>query len=159
VCHRTVRCSKRTKGSNGQQLQTPMGAHRTVNSDYPVRHRTIRCAHRQQKQPTTRKWLGAINTTQPPHSKPSKYSELPIQYKGNSIHSKTQFQRSNPLQVPKSTQPLSDLRERESLCVHLSSCCLDCLLSFPFLFLSVCKASKRQLSVWCSLRGLSDPFD
>jgi hypothetical protein len=26
VWYRTVRCSKRTKGSNGQQLQTPMGA-------------------------------------------------------------------------------------------------------------------------------------
>jgi hypothetical protein len=28
----------------------------------------VRCAHRQQASPTARKWLGAINTPQPPHS-------------------------------------------------------------------------------------------
>jgi hypothetical protein len=38
------------------------GTHRTVNSTCSVHHRTIRCAHQQQKQPTTRKWLEAINT-------------------------------------------------------------------------------------------------
>jgi hypothetical protein len=90
------------------------GTHRIVNSDCLVHHRTVRCAHRQQSQPTTRKWLEAINTPQPPPFKASKFSEVLIQYKSNSILSKTQFQRSNPLQVPKSTQPLSDLRKRES---------------------------------------------
>jgi hypothetical protein len=48
------------KGSNGRLLQNP--THRTVNSTYPMRHRTVRCAHRQQTQPTARKWLEAINT-------------------------------------------------------------------------------------------------
>jgi hypothetical protein len=38
------------------------GTHWTVNSACPVHHRTVRYAHRQQKQPTTRKWLEAINT-------------------------------------------------------------------------------------------------
>jgi hypothetical protein len=38
------------------------GTHRTVNSAYPVHDRTVRCAHRQQTQPTARKWLEAINT-------------------------------------------------------------------------------------------------
>jgi hypothetical protein len=33
-----------------------------VNSVCPVHHQTVRCAHRQQKQPTARKWLEAINT-------------------------------------------------------------------------------------------------
>jgi hypothetical protein len=65
VCHQTVRCSYRTKGFNGRQLQTQQaclrGMHRTVNSTCPVHHRTVRCAHRQQKQPTARKWLEAIN--------------------------------------------------------------------------------------------------
>jgi hypothetical protein len=42
------------------------------------------------------------------------FSEDHIQYKSYNIHSKTQLQRSNPLQVPDSSQPLSDLRERES---------------------------------------------
>jgi hypothetical protein len=73
---------------------------------------TVRCAHRQQPLPMARKWLGAINIPQPPHSLASKFSEVNIQDKSYIIHSKTQFQRSNPLQVPNSTQPLSDLRER-----------------------------------------------
>jgi hypothetical protein len=38
------------------------GTHRTVNSTCSVHHQTTWCAHRQQKQPTTRKWLEAINT-------------------------------------------------------------------------------------------------
>jgi hypothetical protein len=43
-----------------------------VNSICPVHLWTVRCAHRQQKQPTTRKWLEAINTSQPPPSIVSK---------------------------------------------------------------------------------------
>jgi hypothetical protein len=61
VCHRTVRCTKRSNGyqRNGQLQQTPVNttmcgqcaqkseqtpeAHRTVNSACPVRHRTVRC--------------------------------------------------------------------------------------------------------------------
>jgi hypothetical protein len=38
---------------------------------------------------TTRIVVGAINTLQPPAFKPSKFSELHIQYKSKSIHSKT----------------------------------------------------------------------
>ena len=38
------------------------GTHRIVNSTCLVHHRTVRCAHRQQKQPMARKWLEAINT-------------------------------------------------------------------------------------------------
>jgi hypothetical protein len=105
----------------------------------------VRCAHRQQPLPTARKWLEAINTPQPPHSLAFKISEVHIQYKSSNIHSKTQFQRSNPLQVPNSSQPLSDLRERESFCVYLRSCRLDCLLPFSFYFLKCfVKPSKRH---------------
>jgi hypothetical protein len=49
---------------------------------------------------------------QPPHSKPSKCSEFNIQYKSKRLHSKTHSIDQNPLQVLKSTPPLSDLRER-----------------------------------------------
>jgi hypothetical protein len=56
----------------------------------PVHHRTVRCAHRQQKQPTARKWLEAINTPQPPPSMASKFSELHIHCKSKRLHSKTQ---------------------------------------------------------------------
>ena len=73
--------------------QNPNGCtdvvHQTVNSDCPVRHRTLRCAHRQQTSPTTRKWLGAINTPQPPHSLASKHSEVFIHCKSEVQHFKT----------------------------------------------------------------------
>jgi hypothetical protein len=128
-----------------------------MNSDCLVHHRTIRCAHRQQKQPTTSNWLGVINTPQPPHSLASKCFEFNIQYKSKRLHSKTHSIDQNPLQVPKSTPPLSDLRERV-LC-SFALLLLGLPYSFPFSFLSVCKASKRHLSVWWSMRGLSDPFD
>jgi hypothetical protein len=46
---------------------------------------------------------------QPPQLQASKFSEDHIQYKSSSIHSKTQYKRSNPLQVPNSFQTLSGL--------------------------------------------------
>jgi hypothetical protein len=58
--HQTVRCNYRTNNFNSQLLQTP-----TTRAD--VAHTgqwtvIVRCAHRQQKWPTTRKWLEAIST-------------------------------------------------------------------------------------------------
>jgi hypothetical protein len=99
--------------------------------------------------------VGGYKYPQPPHSLASKFSEVHIQYKSYSIHSKTQFQRSNPLQVPNSTQPLSDLRE--SFCVHLSSSHLDCLLPFSFISQVLCKAKQETPSVWWSLWGTDIP--
>jgi hypothetical protein len=89
--HRIIRCRKRTKDFNGQSLQTPTvswcGTHQTINSvmsgvapDYPVCPSTA----------TTGIVVGAINTPQPPPFKPSKFSELHIQYKSKILHSKTQ---------------------------------------------------------------------
>jgi hypothetical protein len=46
---------------------------------------------------------------QPPPLQASKISEYHIHYKSSSIHSYTQFKRSKPLQVPNSSQTLSDL--------------------------------------------------
>jgi hypothetical protein len=48
---------------------------------------TIWCAHRQQPLPTARKWLGAINTPQSPHSLASKHSKHPIHCKSKRLHS------------------------------------------------------------------------
>jgi hypothetical protein len=68
--------------------------HRTVNStlsgappDCPVCHR----------QPTSRKWLETINTSQPPPFKLSKFSELHIHYKIKGKHSKGTIKAFNPL--------------------------------------------------------------
>jgi hypothetical protein len=62
---------------------------------------TVRCAHRQQPLPTARKWLGAINTPQPPHSKPSKHFEFLIHCKSKVQHSKTQSKQSIHSKLPK----------------------------------------------------------
>jgi hypothetical protein len=86
----------RTVNSSKPQRARWRGAHRTVNSGCPLRHWTVRCVHRQQEQPTARKWLGDINTHQPPHSKQSKYYKLPIQYKSKANHSKTHSKQSTP---------------------------------------------------------------
>jgi hypothetical protein len=69
VCHQTVWCaSGATAPSRNGRLQKlknqsyseeqcaqsqsrPSEAHRTLHSAYPVRHRTVRCAHRQQPLP------------------------------------------------------------------------------------------------------------
>jgi hypothetical protein len=69
---RTQSREVRAGATTGQRLQQSFalipqrvcwcGTHRTVNSTCPVHHRTVRCAHHQQKQPTTSKWLEAINT-------------------------------------------------------------------------------------------------
>jgi hypothetical protein len=64
--HRTIWCIYRTRfqwsSRSKPQWACWRGTHRTVNSVCPVHHRTVRCAHRQQKQPTARKCLEAINT-------------------------------------------------------------------------------------------------
>jgi hypothetical protein len=67
VCHLTVRCRKRTKDFNGQQLQS---------------------------QPTARKWLEAINNPQPPPFKSSKLLTLLLQYKNKEYTPKTQSKQS-----------------------------------------------------------------
>src|SRR5688572_19225273 len=74
-------------------------------------HRTVRCAHRQQPLPTATKWLGAINT--PNHHilwHPS-FQKITFNTRARAFNPKTHFQRSNPLQVSNSSQPLCDLRE------------------------------------------------
>jgi hypothetical protein len=108
------------------------GAHRTVNSTCPVRHRTVSCAHQQQKQPTTRKWLEAINTPQPPPSMASKFSEVPIQYKSNSIHSKT-HSKDQILSKPQNQLNHLETWEKE-FCVHLLLLLLGLLCPPLFLF-------------------------
>jgi hypothetical protein len=136
VCHRTVRCRKRTKDFNSQPLQTPTvclrGMHRTVNSvmsgappDYPVCPST----------PTAGIVVGAINTPQPPPFKPSKFSETPHSILEQKHTLQDTSKRANPLQASKSTQLLSDLREGV-FCFFCCSCCLDCFLLLILILLS-----------------------
>jgi hypothetical protein len=61
---------------------------------------------------------------QPPPFKQYKPPTLIIQYKSKGKHLKDTIKAFNPLQAPKSTQSLRDLRE-DNLCFF---CCLDCFL-------------------------------
>jgi hypothetical protein len=134
--HRTVQCRKRTKDLNGQPLQTPTvcwrGRHRTVNivmsvapPDCPV------CPSIQM----TRIVVEAINTPKPPPFKPSKFSELHIQYKSKSLHSKT-HSKDQILLKPQNQFNCLVTWERVFLCFFCCSCCLDCFLLPILNFLS-----------------------
>jgi hypothetical protein len=119
---------------------------------------TVRCAHRQQSLPTARKWLGAINTPQPPHSLVSKFSEHPIHCKNKILHSKTHSIDQILSKPPNQLNSIRDLREGV-LCSFVALVAWIDLFIFPFLFLSNYKAKQETPSVWWSLRGLSDPCD
>jgi hypothetical protein len=114
----TVACNVNSARIVRAESEQRQKAHRTMNSDCPVRHRTVqwptlselqrlnrqnpngwvtwlahravRCAHRQQPSPTAVLVVGAINTPQPPPFKVSKFSAYCIQYKSSRLHSKTQ---------------------------------------------------------------------
>jgi hypothetical protein len=119
---------------------------RTGQRTVPVRsHRTVRCDHRQQPPQRLPKWLEAINTLQPPQLQASMFSEDHIQYKSSSIHSKTQYKRSNPLQVPNSFQTLSGLRERERILCSFEFLSLGLSFFFSNSYSQVlCKRGKRH---------------
>jgi hypothetical protein len=68
---------------------------------------------------------------QPPPFKPSKLPTLLIQYKSKSKQSKDTIKAFNPLQAPKSTQLLRDLRE-DHLCSFVA---LVAWIAFSFSFL------------------------
>jgi hypothetical protein len=116
VRHQTVRCHKRTTDFNGQLLQTPTvclrDSRRTVNStlsgappDCPVCPSSAMAGYSG--------W--GYKYPQPPPFKLSKSPTLQIQYKSKGKHSKDTTKAFNPLQAPKSTQFLRDLRE-DHLC-------------------------------------------
>jgi hypothetical protein len=96
----------------------------------------VRFAHRQQSQPTTRKWLEAINTPSTTCIKDIQASHTSHSIQEQRIHSKDTIKAFNPLQAPKSNQVLSDLREGH-LCFFCCSCCLDCFLLLTINFSSV----------------------
>jgi hypothetical protein len=133
--HQTVRCCKRTKDFNGQQLQTPTH-HRTMNSvvsgappDRPVCPSTAKLANGYEVvggykySPTTS--IQAIQAFQ---------LSLSILKQKHTLQDT--IKRSNPLQASKSTQVLSDLREG-ALCFFCCSCCFNCFLLLILNFSSV----------------------
>jgi hypothetical protein len=131
IIHRTVRCAMRSNGysANGrlqkctvyseqcglhtQSQSRRQKAHRTVNSDCLVHHRTIRwlhmselqrsnpngwvmwlahqtvrCARRHTASPTATLVVGAINTPQPPHFKASKFSANTFNTRASAFNTK-----------------------------------------------------------------------
>jgi hypothetical protein len=133
--HWTVRCHKRTK----LQRSTPF---RTLTVGWrggaPDKEQCLSggapdclVCPSPAASPTATKVVGGYKYPQPPQPLASKFSEDHIQYKSSSIHSKTQYKRSNPLQVPNSFQTLSGLCERFLCSFALLS------LGLPFSFLTL----------------------
>jgi hypothetical protein len=131
-------------------------AHRTVNSDCPVHHRTVRwpscqklqrsepngrvtwlahrtvrCAMRQKPSPTTLLVVGAINTPQPPHFNASKFSAFKPHTRAlDFIQRHKQEIKSCPNSKDHSNQIVTSERDN---CVHLSSCAWIAFLLPSFL--------------------------
>jgi hypothetical protein len=143
-------------------------AHRTVNSDCSVHHRTVqwphmselqwsnpngwvtwlahrtvRCAIQQKPSPTAILVVGAINTPQPPLFKASKHSLHLIQYKSNTQHSKTQIKASDRIKVPNSTLVFRTCEEID-LCSFVSLVAWLAFFFLSFLLSNPCKRSKRH---------------
>ncbi len=152
------------RGQHGQIQSRRQKAHRTVNSDCLVHHRTVqrphlselqrsnpngwvtwlahrtvRCARRQHSSPTTILVVGAINTPQPPLFKASKHSLLLIQYKSNTQHSKIQIKATDRIKVHNSTLVFRTC-EKINLC---SFVVLVAWLAFLFLSFLLSKPCKR----------------
>jgi hypothetical protein len=118
--------------------------HRTVDNGCPVAQRTVRCAYCQQPLSTARKWLGAINTPQPPHSLVPKFSEHPIHYKSNRLHSKTHSIDQILSKPPNQLNSIRDLREGV-LCSFVALVSLGFPSFFSHSYSQVlCKQSKRH---------------
>ena len=131
-------------------------AHRTVHSDCPVAHQTSGAPIASSLHQRLWKWLGAINTPQPPHSLPSKPSEIFIHCKSKSRTLQDTIKAINPLKVPKINSSALGL-VRGSLVFFVALVAWLGLFFFPSISQVTCNRSKRHLSVWWSLRGLSDP--
>jgi hypothetical protein len=152
VCNATVkRYSARLRAQKSEQ------AHRTVNSNCPVHHRTVRCptcqklqrsnpnglvtwlAHRtvrcairQQPPPTVLLVVGAINTPQPPHFNASKFQ--PFAFNTRALDFIPRYKQEIK-SSPKSKVQSNQIVTRESNnCVYLSSCAWIAFLLLSFLF-------------------------
>jgi hypothetical protein len=132
VC-KSVQCGGQC-GLHVQSQSRRQKAHRTVNSDCPVHHRTVRwpscqklqrsnpngwvtwlahrtvrCALRQQPSPMATLVVGAINTPPPTTTlKGIQVFSHCIQYKSSRLHSKTQTRDQILSQVQRSLQTISD---------------------------------------------------
>jgi hypothetical protein len=121
-------------------------AHRTLNSDCLVHHRTVRWPRLSELQRSNPNgWVtdslpnghfGGWGYKYPPTTTLQGIQVFShcIQYKSSRLHSKTQNKRSNPLQVPISSQRLSGLCERERDLCSFEFLSLGSLFFFPFLF-------------------------
>ena len=140
------------KASNGQKLQNPNGWVTWLA------HRTVRCAHRQQPPPMVVWWLRAINTPNHHHSKHPSFLSF-------------SFNTRASASAPRHNSKDQSLSKFQIQLKHLVTCEKEILCSFELLPLGlpssffhffsqvICNRSKRHLSVWWSLRGLSDPGD
>jgi hypothetical protein len=146
--YQTVRCTKRIDDFSVQQLQTPTidwrGTHRTVNNRVSGAHRTVPCAHRQTKQPTTRMLVGAINTPNHLHSsKPSFPLSTFNTRSNNTIQRYIQSLQSSPSAIIKSSDQKCLVTWERVICVSFVSL-VAWLLCFSSSYLSKCFVKQER---------------
>jgi hypothetical protein len=132
VCNDTVKVnSARLRAQKSEQRQK---AHRTVNSNCLVHHRTVRCAIRQQPSPTSILVVGVINTPNHPPFIASKFLAFKPHTRAlDFIQRHKQEIKSSPKSKDHSNQIVTSERDN---CVHLSSCAWIAFLLPSFLFLT-----------------------
>ena len=142
--HRTVRCGTGLSGAarrQGAQWSTAPNTNdcadvaRTGQCTVIVQWRTglSGAPITSRNQPTARSGWEAINTPQPPHSLPSKPSEIFIHCKSKSPTLQDTTKAINPIKVPKINSSGLGL-VRGSIVFFCCSCHLNWPFLFPFLF-------------------------
>jgi hypothetical protein len=142
LAHRTVRCPRTVQGSNSHSQENTGTLH--YNSlDYPVCHRTVWCAHRQQPPQWLPWWLRAINTPNHHNFKHPRFLKITFNIRALAF---TPRHNSKDQSLSKSHINLKHLvtYEREILCSFELL-----LLGLPFSFSHyysqvLCKRGKRH---------------
>jgi hypothetical protein len=118
----------------------------------------VRCAHRQQPPQRLLWWLGAINTPNHHNSKHPSFQKFPFNTRALAFTPRHNSKDQSLSKSRISSPTISDLWERDFVFFWALASWITFLLSHPY-SQETCNQSKIHLSVWWSLRGLSDPFD
>jgi hypothetical protein len=147
--HRTIQCATGLSGAARRQKTSTINSSKPQRStdmvhtgqwtvQYAAHHRTIRCAHQQQSQPTTRKWLEAINTPNHLHSSHPSFSLFSFNTRAKNILQRhNQSIQSSPSSKIKSSDQKSLVTWERVICV-----------SFVALVSWLLSSSHSNLSKW-----------
>jgi hypothetical protein len=128
-----------------------VAGHRTVHSACPVAHRTVRCAYRQQPPQRLPWWLRAINT--PNHHNFKHPSFLKITFNTRALTFTPRHNTKDQILSESQIHSKHLVACERDFYVHLSTCRLDCLSSFPILILKCFVSEARDTKCVVVLAG------